>query len=441
MKTYFLKFKALVFILTLVLSTYFCTLSAYAGNPQKPIQLQEGDVKILASGTSTTENEAIATALRSALEQAYGTFVSANTTLVNDELIKDEIVSITTGNIRHYDIINSTLLPNGNTAVMLNAIVSTENLVKYAQNHGSSTELAGNKLALAMRLEQMNIDSERKTMENLMEQLESILPNLFDYGIEVGEPNMISTSTCEVPLEIIIQSNQNTLSFQKLLKNTLLSMPDATGKIDNVKCQNFVLFGNIKRLTWDIWGSSFYQLFSGLISQLTAFDIVDQNDNILGGVKFTPDARYVGNNDKYRLISVLFYGHVNTKIQEDYERYRRAGFGGHRYFATISTMYSPNAGDFRYFNTAPKIDLSPKYFLGSGIIEALFPCLYDHSSGKVIFPFPEIVEASPLNKKTKKSKAPEAISPSTPLFRIQGLILTLSTEELNKISEIRVIPN
>ena len=61
------------------------------------------EVTIVVSGDGATKSEATALALRSAIERTFGTFVSANTTILNDDLVQDEIVSITTGNIKKYE--------------------------------------------------------------------------------------------------------------------------------------------------------------------------------------------------------------------------------------------------------------------------------------------------------------------------------------------------
>ena len=58
------------------------------------------DVTLVTNGSGKTKQEAVNYALRSALEQTFGTFVSTNTSIVNDKLTKDEIVSISTGNIK-----------------------------------------------------------------------------------------------------------------------------------------------------------------------------------------------------------------------------------------------------------------------------------------------------------------------------------------------------
>ena len=64
------------------------------------------DVTLVVSGDGTTKEEATHVALRSAVEQAYGVFVSANTEIMNDELVKDEIATVTSGNVKSYKELN-----------------------------------------------------------------------------------------------------------------------------------------------------------------------------------------------------------------------------------------------------------------------------------------------------------------------------------------------
>ena len=72
------------------------------------------EVTLVVSADGVTKEEATKIALRSAIEQAYGAFISANTTILNDELVKDEIVTISNGNIKSYKEIANEDLPNGN---------------------------------------------------------------------------------------------------------------------------------------------------------------------------------------------------------------------------------------------------------------------------------------------------------------------------------------
>ncbi len=53
-----------------------------------------------------TMEDAKNNALRSALEQVSGTYLSSNTLVINDKLVSDNISSITAGTINKYEIIN-----------------------------------------------------------------------------------------------------------------------------------------------------------------------------------------------------------------------------------------------------------------------------------------------------------------------------------------------
>lgn len=81
------------------------------------------DVKVISSGQGTTEDEATKIALRSALEDAFGTFISSSTKIKNDVLISDEIVSLSQGNIKEYKKISSSQLANGLYSITVDAIV------------------------------------------------------------------------------------------------------------------------------------------------------------------------------------------------------------------------------------------------------------------------------------------------------------------------------
>ncbi len=60
------------------------------------------DITLIVTSDGVTKDEAIKNALRSAIEQTYGVFVSANTELLDDEIVKDDIASVSSGNIKKY---------------------------------------------------------------------------------------------------------------------------------------------------------------------------------------------------------------------------------------------------------------------------------------------------------------------------------------------------
>ena len=92
-------------ILKVVLSTLLLsvlTSSVYAQQGQVPSSLAKDEVSLIVSGDGSTKEEATKAALRSAIELAFGTFVSANTKILNDELVKDEIITVSSGNVKNY---------------------------------------------------------------------------------------------------------------------------------------------------------------------------------------------------------------------------------------------------------------------------------------------------------------------------------------------------
>lgn len=202
------------------------------------------DVTLVVNGSGVTKEEAIHTALRGAIEQAFGVFVSANTSIVNDELVKDEIATVTSGNVKSFTELESVALPNGNFAVTLQTVVSTQKLAAYAKSKGSSCEFAGATFGANLKLIKLNKINTEKAFDNLMLQLETLAPYIFDYNLELGQPTQIKayrdpwgrlvwskdydgpaekTSGC-VPSTIKITSNENTVAFVQLLKKTMQAL-------------------------------------------------------------------------------------------------------------------------------------------------------------------------------------------------------------------------
>lgn len=146
------------------------------------------DVTLTVSSDGATKEEATKNALRSAIEQAYGTFVSANTTILNDELVKDEIVTIANGNIKSYEEISSTAMPDGSQFVTLKATVSVSKLISYAQSKGAETEFAGAIFNMNMKMKELNKQNEMKVIENLITQINELLPLCYDMKLIIDEP-------------------------------------------------------------------------------------------------------------------------------------------------------------------------------------------------------------------------------------------------------------
>ena len=187
---------------------------------------QVNEVTLVTSGEGPTENEAVNEALRSAIEQAYGVFVSANTDILNDELVKDEIVTVSSGNIHSYKKLGCVELANGNKSVSVEATVSVSNLVSFAQSKGASCEFAGAVFGANLKLINLNKTNAEKAIEHLYTSLESVAATMYDYEVEVGQPKADGT----IEITAIAKANENYKTFTDMVYNTMKSL-----SINNVK--------------------------------------------------------------------------------------------------------------------------------------------------------------------------------------------------------------
>ena len=186
--------------------------------------LATDEVTLTVSSDGPTKEEATKNALRSAIEQAYGTFVSANTTILNDELVKDEIVTIANGNIESYEEISSTAMPDGSQFVTLKATVSVSKLISYAQSKGAETEFAGATFGMNMKLKELNKQNEKKVLENLIVQVKEMMPYVFDRTLDVKDPIVVNDSLYAIEFMIKTIPNDNMNTLHNVIYNTLKSI-------------------------------------------------------------------------------------------------------------------------------------------------------------------------------------------------------------------------
>ena len=197
---------------------------------------QSNEVKLVVSSDGPTKEEAIKNALRSAIEQAYGTFVSSNTEILNDELVRDEIVTVSSGNIKSYQEISSIVIPTGGYSVTLSAIVSIGKLISYAQSKGAKAEFAGQAFLQEMRMRQLNKENELYALQNLVKAESYLLSRMYDFELVLHEP-FVNGDNYILPASILLTRNDYYKEAYNLFKSTLdklaLSESDRKSWIDN----------------------------------------------------------------------------------------------------------------------------------------------------------------------------------------------------------------
>ena len=218
-------------------------------------QTENKTVVITVSGSGKTQEEAKQNALRNAIEQAFGTFISSNTQILNDELVKDEIVSVSSGNIQEYSVLSEVQAPDGYWSNTVQAKVSIDKLTKFCESKGVTAELKGSLFASNIKLVELNKKNEETAVENMCLVLKEISEGCFDYQIEVGEPSSAPSGNPEnkgkwrISFKIVATPNNNLKIIEDYFIKTLEGLTLDKNEIDNYKKLNVKAFSLLIELS------------------------------------------------------------------------------------------------------------------------------------------------------------------------------------------------
>lgn len=193
---------------------------------------QPKEVTLVVSGEGANKTEATNNALRSAIEQAFGTFVSANTTILNDEIVRDEIATVSSGNVKSYKELAYSQLPDGRVFVSLNAEVSIGKLISYAKSHGSEAEFSGNLFSSNLKLYEMKKNASEKALKDLFQYMRAVGSDIYSYNIKVSDPSL-KNGDSYATISVEIQSNENTNTFFNSVRSILFGISDSFKNVSN----------------------------------------------------------------------------------------------------------------------------------------------------------------------------------------------------------------
>ena len=140
--------------------------------------LNAQEIEVISSGQGKTEEEATRIALRNALEDSYGTFISSSSIISNDILVSDEIISLVQGNIKKYKILNSTQLPDMQIYVTVKSIVALNKLSDFCQSNGMNIKFEGASIVMNIEQQIFNAKNEEKIINNIKEQILLIMERI-----------------------------------------------------------------------------------------------------------------------------------------------------------------------------------------------------------------------------------------------------------------------
>lgn len=197
-------------------------------------------VTLTVSGSGKTLDEAKTNALRSAIEQTFGAFISTKTEILNDNLVKDEIISVANGNIKSFEILNESKLSDNNWYVNLRTLVSISKLVTFVQAKGIVIEINGGLFAINIKQQILNEQNEAKAICEMVKTSDSQLQTAFDYKIKSSDPKSLDSENknWKINLTVTATTNQNFELCANYCINTLKSLSMTDEEVENYRGLN-----------------------------------------------------------------------------------------------------------------------------------------------------------------------------------------------------------
>jgi hypothetical protein len=207
-------------------------------------QVGDKDVTITASGSGKTLEEAKQSALRSATEQAFGTFISSKTEMLNDHVVADQMASVSSGNIKSFEILNQDQLPDGRWGVTLKTIVSVDKLTSFVQAKGIAIEVKGGMFALNIKQQLLNEQGEIIAVAEMVGLLHEAMQISFDYVIKSSDPKSLDAESknWEIPLVVTATCNKNIDFCANYFKKTLSALSLTSTEVESYKSLNKQVF-------------------------------------------------------------------------------------------------------------------------------------------------------------------------------------------------------
>jgi hypothetical protein len=232
-------------------------------------QTASKEVSITASGSGKTLEDAKQAALRSATEQAFGAFISSKTEMFNDQVVADQMASVSNGNIKSFSILNESQLPDGSWGVTLKAVVSVDKLTSFVEAKGIAIEIKGGMFALNIKQQSLNEEGEIKVVSEMVGLLHEPMQISFDYVIKSNEPKSLDAENknWEISLMVIATTNKNIDFCANYCIKTLAALSLSSEEVASYKSLNKAVFP--VKINYNGVAKTFYLRKRGSINALS----------------------------------------------------------------------------------------------------------------------------------------------------------------------------
>lgn len=189
---------------------------------------QSGDKNVIltVSGQGLSLDKARQSALRAAVEQAFGAFISAKTEILNDEMVADQITSVSAGNIQLYETLSEMKLPNETWAVTLKTVVSVDKLTSFVQSKGVEVTVKGSLFSINIKQQLLNEQGETDAICEMVGVLHEPMQTSFDFQLINREPTSLDAESknWSIPVEVSVIANDNYNTCMDYFKKTMAAI-------------------------------------------------------------------------------------------------------------------------------------------------------------------------------------------------------------------------
>ena len=188
--------------------------------------LSFGQTLIKISSNGETKEIAQKNVFRSAIEQAYGVYISSNTEILNDNIVKDEIVTISNGNIISYKNLIEKKISENNYYILSEVEVSLNNIAKFVKSKGENVEFDGSIFAADIKQKKLNEESELISVENLIETSLDLLKDCYDFKVIADQPKSHNSLKEKfiISTTLLFSKNINYFEWEKYFENNLVQL-------------------------------------------------------------------------------------------------------------------------------------------------------------------------------------------------------------------------
>ena len=202
------------------------------------VSAQDQMTTLTTTGSGPSKEIAVQQSLRSAIEQAFGAFISAKTEILNDELVSDEITSVSSGNIQEYVLLSEVYNPEASSYFVTTKVtVSLSKLTTFVQSKGVEVEIKGGLFAANMIQQELNAKSEYEAVKNMLIPFHKAMLQAYDFNLTTSDPVLEDkeSNKWKIALSVNATANANFDLAFSIVENTLRGITLSEEEIQEYK--------------------------------------------------------------------------------------------------------------------------------------------------------------------------------------------------------------